>query len=342
MRVNEIIKYYRKKEGLTQEDIANYLNISSTAISKWETGASYPDITLLSKLARILKIDVNTLIGFGDKLSDQEINKKLKRIKEINKEEGFEKAFAEGVGFIKEYPNSDKLIFNLMTYLYIWLKKSKIDSKEIYEEKIINFYKLIENSTEENISLRVKHTLIYLYRSKRKYKKAEEILEKIPNDNGINKKLQQILIDKESGNMKKAYKNCEEILFKNNIENLIIMEQIIKMLCIEKKFDEAIDYLEYTKKFIKGSELGVNKKNEMNLVLGIGLQDKERTIDAIKDILNQKILDYSKTKLYKNLEFTNTEMKGNYVELLKEMVLNNKELDFVREEPKFKFLIEDF
>ncbi|MGL5416365.1 MAG: helix-turn-helix domain-containing protein [Clostridium sp.] len=77
MRVNEIIRCYRKKEELTQEDIANYLNISSTAVSKWETEVSYPDITILSKLARLLKIDVNTLIGFMDKLSDSEVKRKI-------------------------------------------------------------------------------------------------------------------------------------------------------------------------------------------------------------------------------------------------------------------------
>jgi transcriptional regulator with XRE-family HTH domain len=45
MRISEVIRNYRKKENLTQEQVANYLNISAPAVNKWESGISYPDIT---------------------------------------------------------------------------------------------------------------------------------------------------------------------------------------------------------------------------------------------------------------------------------------------------------
>lgn len=40
MKINEVIRYYRKKENLTQEQVANYLNISAPAVNKWENGVS--------------------------------------------------------------------------------------------------------------------------------------------------------------------------------------------------------------------------------------------------------------------------------------------------------------
>ncbi|MGL5416366.1 MAG: hypothetical protein ACRDAU_11950 [Clostridium sp.] len=85
----------------------------------------------------------------------------------------------------------------------------------------------------------------------------------------------------------------------------------------------------------------MNKKHEINLILGIGMQDKKKTIEAIKSILDEEVMDYSKTKFYSNVEAINAGMKGNYKKILKEMILNNKELDFVREESKFKFLVEE-
>lgn len=48
-----------------QLQMANYLNISAPVVNKWENGISYPDITLLPSLARVLKIDVNTLLRFN-------------------------------------------------------------------------------------------------------------------------------------------------------------------------------------------------------------------------------------------------------------------------------------
>ena len=65
MKIGQVIRSYRKKENLTQEQIANYLNVSAPAVNKWENGISYPDIELLAPLARILKIDVNMLLSFN-------------------------------------------------------------------------------------------------------------------------------------------------------------------------------------------------------------------------------------------------------------------------------------
>ena len=47
MRIGEQIKNYRKTVGLTQEQVANYLGVSTPAVNKWEKGNTYPDISLL-------------------------------------------------------------------------------------------------------------------------------------------------------------------------------------------------------------------------------------------------------------------------------------------------------
>ena len=68
MKINEIIKEKRTAKGLTQEEIATYLGVSTPAVNKWEKGVSYPDITILPALARLLKVDLNTLLSFNDNL----------------------------------------------------------------------------------------------------------------------------------------------------------------------------------------------------------------------------------------------------------------------------------
>ena len=74
MKINQIIKEKRKHLGLTQENIAEYLGVSTPAVSKWENGTTYPDITLLPGLARLLKTDLNTLMSFNEEMSEVEIN----------------------------------------------------------------------------------------------------------------------------------------------------------------------------------------------------------------------------------------------------------------------------
>lgn len=53
----------RKEKGLTQEDLAENLNVSSQAVSKWENDISCPDIMLLPKLADIFGVTVDSLLG---------------------------------------------------------------------------------------------------------------------------------------------------------------------------------------------------------------------------------------------------------------------------------------
>ena len=63
MKINEIIKKKRITLGMTQEQVADYLGVSTPAVNKWEKGGCYPDITLLPALARLLKVDLNRLQG---------------------------------------------------------------------------------------------------------------------------------------------------------------------------------------------------------------------------------------------------------------------------------------
>lgn len=59
----ERITKLRKDRKWTQEDLAQKLNISAQAISKWETNAGYPDITLLPKIAEIFNTTIDDLLG---------------------------------------------------------------------------------------------------------------------------------------------------------------------------------------------------------------------------------------------------------------------------------------
>lgn len=56
------ISKYRKAKGLTQEELAGKMGVSSQAVSKWENDASCPDISLLPQLCRILGITADELL----------------------------------------------------------------------------------------------------------------------------------------------------------------------------------------------------------------------------------------------------------------------------------------
>lgn len=57
------LTHYRKKAGLTQQELADEINYSDKSISKWERGEGVPDIYILKQIADLYEITVNDLIG---------------------------------------------------------------------------------------------------------------------------------------------------------------------------------------------------------------------------------------------------------------------------------------
>ena len=58
-KIASFICSLRKEKGMTQKELAEQLNITDKAVSKWERGLSYPDVTLIMKLAEILGVTRN-------------------------------------------------------------------------------------------------------------------------------------------------------------------------------------------------------------------------------------------------------------------------------------------
>ena len=59
IKIGKFIAECRKKQDLTQMELAEKLNITDRAISKWETGKAMPDSSIMLELCDILKISVN-------------------------------------------------------------------------------------------------------------------------------------------------------------------------------------------------------------------------------------------------------------------------------------------
>lgn len=74
------IKELREQKRLTQAELASLLTVSDKAISKWETGKGYPDITLLEPLAQALGVSITELIS-GNTVVNTNVAAKMTRCK---------------------------------------------------------------------------------------------------------------------------------------------------------------------------------------------------------------------------------------------------------------------
>lgn len=85
MEFKEKLFSLRKQKGFTQEELAEYLNVSRTAISKWESGRGYPNIDSLKSIAKLFSITVDELLS-GDELiviAQEESKKKENSLRDL-------------------------------------------------------------------------------------------------------------------------------------------------------------------------------------------------------------------------------------------------------------------
>lgn len=92
IQIGRFIASCRKEKNLTQADLAEMLGITDRAVSKWETGKSMPDSSIMLELCEILGISVNELLTGGridmenyNKIAEENLCKMRKRQEEDNK-----------------------------------------------------------------------------------------------------------------------------------------------------------------------------------------------------------------------------------------------------------------
>ena len=78
MEFNEKLQELRKQRGLTQEELAEKLYVSRTAISKWESGRGYPNIESLKAIAKFFSVTLDELLSSGEALAIAEEDSRQK------------------------------------------------------------------------------------------------------------------------------------------------------------------------------------------------------------------------------------------------------------------------
>lgn len=75
-KIGEFLKTLRKEKNLTQEDLADKMNVSRRTVSRWETGSNLPDLSLLVELADLYDVDMREI--FNGERKNETMDKDLK------------------------------------------------------------------------------------------------------------------------------------------------------------------------------------------------------------------------------------------------------------------------
>ncbi len=109
MEIGKRIQRLRREKDLTQEQMAAALGVTSAAVSKWETGAAIPDVSMLCPLARMLGTTVDGLLDFRPALEQGEIDALLEDRRKLFEAQKIEEGVASCEALLREYPDDLRL-----------------------------------------------------------------------------------------------------------------------------------------------------------------------------------------------------------------------------------------
>ena len=128
----KILLMKRQELHLTQEDIAKYVGVTRAAVSKWEKGLSYPDITLLPKLATFFNTSIDTLLGYEPQMTKEQIEKLYMEFAQKFATLPFEDVIKQLEQVKNEYYSCYPLLLKLVQ-LYINYSKSTEQREEVLQ-----------------------------------------------------------------------------------------------------------------------------------------------------------------------------------------------------------------
>lgn len=163
--IGENIRKLRKEKEISQETLAERLGVTFQAVSRWERGEGYPDISMLPIIAGFFNVSTDELLGVSQNRQDEEVEKMILECMEYDAHYAIEKlqdCIDEG---LKMYPGNFKL---MSWYVYAFQRKEPLKAIEV------GTY-VMNNCHNEEVRGFVRRNLVYAYRNSGQMDKSIEM-----------------------------------------------------------------------------------------------------------------------------------------------------------------------
>lgn len=137
MEIGKKIKHLRTEKGITQEKLAEYLNVSFQAVSKWENSTATPDISLLPKISTYFGITIDDLFTLSDQAHLQRIENMLENERTLtHQDENYVKYYLTD---LLDHHESQGKAHSLLSKLYNHRAASYHEQAYLHAKKALKF-----------------------------------------------------------------------------------------------------------------------------------------------------------------------------------------------------------
>lgn len=156
MSIGSTIKRLRREKDITQEQLAEYLGITSRAISQWECDKTAPDISLLPALCHVFDVTADVLLGIDIEKSNEEIRRYLDEAAELS----YQGKYSECTALLREanrrFPRDYKIMVHLADSIVCEYSRKGIKD---YDEVIDICNRILEECTDSSVRNKAIDTL---------------------------------------------------------------------------------------------------------------------------------------------------------------------------------------
>ena len=334
MQIGEVIRKYRKSADMTQEEMANRLGVTAPAVNKWENGNSYPDITLLAPIARLLGISTDELLSYHEELSSEEIQALVRTADNKFQTENYEDVFHWIKKELEKYPNCDQLIWQMAVMLDANRLMKDLPDSGNYADYICSCYTHVLGSTDETLRCHAADSLFGFHMRKEEYETAGKYLQYFSVQNPERKRKQAEIYQK-TGRIQEAYKTYEELLFAEYQVVNGILTGMYMLALQENNSSKAHLLIDKQSGLARLFEMGKYYEASCRLDLAAFEQDAKSAAEIMSQMLDSvdHIFSFRSSPLYEHMTFKDPQ--SDFIEKLK-----NNLISCFQDKETFNFLEE--
>ena len=109
LTLSDNIRSCRKTMGFTQEQLAEAMNVTVGAVSKWESGSTTPELSVLLELAALFEVSVDALLGYH--VLDSQSEQAVESIRDLMQGKKYDQAVHEAKKALLKYPNRFEVVW---------------------------------------------------------------------------------------------------------------------------------------------------------------------------------------------------------------------------------------
>lgn len=177
MSIGSNIKRLRREKDITQEQLAEYLGITSRAISQWECDRTAPDISQLPALCHIFDVSSDVLLGIDVEKNEERIKSYLEEAHKVDWEGNFEKEVELLREALGKFPRSYQIMQKLANALVNVYSRKGVNE---YEEVFALCNRVLAECTDSQTRYEATQTLVYAYDYAGKKEEMLKVAEEMP------------------------------------------------------------------------------------------------------------------------------------------------------------------